>query len=226
MEYFRSLGAKEVWQQYGVGDNRQMLPIHQVLQSLGEVKSKTLLNAHILTGEDCMSKVGTKHAAIHFKPEQYLINFGEEPELSPRDVGLAEEFLVKTYSGVKSKTQSKTFDELRLEKYIGGNSGIDALPLTSSVMKGHIHRSVLLVYRAIHLLDRDPEELDPHEYGREESFGLMLPIRNLKLVPDNMLNVCACGGHCDSTRCGSRNRIIRSTVLCHGKKDNQECNNV
>ena len=144
-----TLGAKEVWQQYGVGDNRQMLPIHQVLQSLGEVKSKTLLKAHILTGEDCMSKVGTKHAAIHFKPEQYLINFGEEPELSPRDVALAEEYLVKTYSGVKSKTQSKTFDELSLEKYIGGkyigwNSGIDALPPTSSVMKGHIHRGALL----------------------------------------------------------------------------------
>ena len=67
-----------------------MLPIHQFLQSLGEVKSKTLLKAHILTGEDCMSKVGTKHAAIHFKREQYLINFGEEPELSPRDVALAE----------------------------------------------------------------------------------------------------------------------------------------
>ena len=93
-------------------------------------------------------------------------------------------------------------------------------------MKGHLHRGALLVYRAIHLLDRDPEELDPHEYGWEESFGLMLPIRNLKLVPDNMLNVCACGGHCDSTRCGCRDRMVKCTVFCHGKKDNQECNNV
>ena len=30
MEYFSSIGVKEVWQQYGVGDNRQMLPFHQV----------------------------------------------------------------------------------------------------------------------------------------------------------------------------------------------------
>ena len=63
--------------QYGVDDNRRMLPIHQVLSVLGELRCKALLKAHILTGEDCISKIGTKHAAIHLNPEQYLLNFGE-----------------------------------------------------------------------------------------------------------------------------------------------------
>ena len=69
-----------------------------------------------------MSKVGTKHSAVHFNPEQYL-NFGEESELSAGDAAMAEEYLVKTSAGVRSKTLCKTFHELRLEKYIGGNSG-------------------------------------------------------------------------------------------------------
>ena len=84
-----------------------MLPIHQVLSRLGEVKCKTILEAHILTGEDCMSKIGTKHAAIHLNPEQYLTNFGENSEPSDTDMALAEEFLVKCWAGVRSKPHCK-----------------------------------------------------------------------------------------------------------------------
>ena len=200
-----------------------MLPIHQVLTVLGEVKCKAILKAHILTGEDCLSKIGTKHAAIHFSPEKYLINFGESSELSDGNFALAEEFLVKGCAGVRSTTQCKTFDELRLEKYIGGNSGIDALPPTSSVVKGHIHRGALLVYRSIHLLDRDMKELDPHEHGWEENFDLMLPKKNLKLIPTHMLNTCSCSGKCDNTRCSCREKKVKCTVFCHGKQDNLSC---
>ena len=225
MPYFKSVGVKEVWQQYGVGDNRRMLPIHQVLTVLGEVKCKAILKAHILTGEDCLSKIGTKHAAIHFSPEKYLINFGESSELSDRDFALAEEFLVKGYAGVRSATQCKTFDELRLEKYIGGKSGIDTLPPTSSVVKGHIHRGALLLYRLIHLLDQGTKELDPHEHGWEENFDIMLPQKNLKLIPINMLNTCSCGGKCNNTQCSCREKNVKCTVFCHGKQDNLSCSN-
>ena len=72
-----------------------------------------------------MSKVGTKHAVLHFTPEQYLLNFGEDSELSDADAALAEEYLLKVSAGVRSTTTCKTFDELRLEKYIGGNTGVN-----------------------------------------------------------------------------------------------------
>lgn len=108
---------------------------------------------------------------------------------------------MKGWAGVRSTTQCKTFDEFRLEKYIGGNSGIDTLPPTSSANKGtHPQRRSTCIYcRSIHLLDPSPKELDPREYGWEENFGLMLPKKNLKLIPDNMLNICSCSGNCDTT---------------------------
>jgi len=34
-----------------------MLPLHQVIAQLGTPLAKTMIKAHILTGNDCMSKV-------------------------------------------------------------------------------------------------------------------------------------------------------------------------
>jgi len=59
--YLQSLGLQEMWQQYGTGEKRRMLPLHQAVSQLGEPRAKTVIKAHILTGEDCMSKVGTKY---------------------------------------------------------------------------------------------------------------------------------------------------------------------
>ncbi|KAH3886939.1 hypothetical protein DPMN_010952 [Dreissena polymorpha] len=67
---------KEIWQQYGIGEKRRMLPLHQANSLLGTPLTKTLIKAHILTGDDCMSKVGTKHAAVTSNPVQFLMNFG------------------------------------------------------------------------------------------------------------------------------------------------------
>ena len=55
--YLQTHGLKELWQQYGTGEKRRRLPLHQAV-----------IKAHILTGDDCMSKVGTKHAAMTCDP--------------------------------------------------------------------------------------------------------------------------------------------------------------
>ena len=85
----------------------------------------------------------------------------EKIKLFEGDIALAGEFLVKGWAGVRSTTQCKTFDEFRLERYIGGNSGIDTLPPTSSANKGtHPQRRSTCIYcRSIHLLDPSPKEL-------------------------------------------------------------------
>ena len=73
------LELKELWQQYSTGEKRCMLPLHQAVSHLGEPLAKTVIKikAHISTGDDCMSKVGTKHAAVVCDPVQYLTNCGE-----------------------------------------------------------------------------------------------------------------------------------------------------
>ena len=47
MSYFSSIGVSEVWQQYGTGEHRRILPIHQVPIILGVSKSKALIKAHM-----------------------------------------------------------------------------------------------------------------------------------------------------------------------------------
>ena len=86
-------------------------------------------------------------------------------------------------------------------------------PLQAVQIKAYIHREALLVYRSIHLLDPSPKEL--------ENFGLMLPKKNLKLIPDNMLNICSCSGKCDTNRCSCFAKKVKCTVFCHGRQENK-----
>ncbi|KAH3857313.1 hypothetical protein DPMN_099919 [Dreissena polymorpha] len=70
--YFQTLGMKEIWQQYGTGEKRRMLSLHQAISRLGTPLANTMINAHILTGDDCMSKVGPKHAAVTSDPGSWV----------------------------------------------------------------------------------------------------------------------------------------------------------
>ena len=92
-----------------------MLPLHQISITLGPAVSKELVKAHILTGEDVMSKFGTKHAAYLMDPLNYLQTFGENPHPSFDEIALVEEYLVRVYEGVRNKPIAKTFNALRLE---------------------------------------------------------------------------------------------------------------
>ena len=40
-----------------------MLPLHQTVSQFGAPFANTVIREHILTGDDYMRKVGTKHAA-------------------------------------------------------------------------------------------------------------------------------------------------------------------
>ena len=66
-----------------------MLPLHQAVSQFGAPFAKTVIRGHILTGDDYMRKVGTKHAAMACNPVQYLTNFGETDTLLEQDVVLA-----------------------------------------------------------------------------------------------------------------------------------------
>ena len=113
-----------------------MLPLHQAVSNLGAPLAKTVTKAHILTGDDCMSKVGTKRAAMASDPVQYLINFGEADTLSDQDTALAEKYLVRVWAGGRSNTTAETFDDLRLET--PPVPGLEMLSSTRSVMRSHI----------------------------------------------------------------------------------------
>ncbi|KAH3898335.1 hypothetical protein DPMN_022563 [Dreissena polymorpha] len=71
-------GMKEIWQQYGTGKKRRLFLLHQAISRLGSLQAKTMIKAHILTGDDCVNKVGTKHAAVTSDPEQFFIECSKD----------------------------------------------------------------------------------------------------------------------------------------------------
>ena len=102
-----------------------MLPLHQAVSQLGAPLAKAVIKAHILTGDDCISKVGTKHAAMTFDPVQYLTNFGETDTWTDQDVVLAEKYLVHVWAGARSTTTAHTFNQLRVKQYT--RSGLELM---------------------------------------------------------------------------------------------------
>ncbi|KAH3892304.1 hypothetical protein DPMN_016419 [Dreissena polymorpha] len=99
-----------------------MLPLHQGISRLSTLLAKTIIKAHILTGDDCMSKVGTKHAAVTTDSVQFFMNFGETDTLSEQDETLAEKYLVRLWTGARSTATAEIFDHLRLEHYTSASA--------------------------------------------------------------------------------------------------------
>jgi len=56
---------------------RRMLPLHQPVSRLGEPLAKAVIQAHISTGDDYMSKLGNEHTAVVCDDVQYLTNCGQ-----------------------------------------------------------------------------------------------------------------------------------------------------
>ena len=128
LPYLRQKGLKELWLKFGTGEKKRLIPLHDILQSLGESFSKVVLKAHVLTGDDSMSKMGTKKAALqNGDPVANLLNFATNKELLQDEIAMAEKYLARVWSGVR-KTTSDDFDHLRLEYYTCYSQGIDGLP--------------------------------------------------------------------------------------------------
>ena len=82
MEKFVREGLQKLWIRYGKGDHTRYLPIHIMYEKLGAIFWSVLLNAHILTGCDMKSKVGTKESAIKVKPDKFLHAFSSADEMN------------------------------------------------------------------------------------------------------------------------------------------------
>ena len=72
---FSRMGLKKIWIRVGKGDSERFIPVHKLYKRLGPLR-KVLLAAHIGTGCDYISKVGTKLGALNAIPEKFLNEFG------------------------------------------------------------------------------------------------------------------------------------------------------
>ena len=75
---FLGLGLQEIWIMFGIDDKTRFLPLHLSLYKIGVPKCKVIYKAHILTGADSTSNIGSKQSVINANPELYIQRFVEE----------------------------------------------------------------------------------------------------------------------------------------------------
>ena len=77
MQYFTSIGLKELWIRFGTAQNKRFIPAHKLSCNLGSHMCSNLFKAQILTGSDTMtiSKTVTKAASVKCGQIDYFNNF-------------------------------------------------------------------------------------------------------------------------------------------------------
>ena len=105
---YKTMNVNKIWVKFGILENQRHIPVHQLAEILGTEKSRALLKAHILTGCDITSKIGSKPAAFKACPEKYLYDFGEE--FHDYHLQMAEKYLVKV---IEPNIAERSFDDWR-----------------------------------------------------------------------------------------------------------------
>ena len=87
-----------MWQKFGTGEKRRLIPLHDILEKMGESFCKVFLKAHVLTGGDSMSKIGTKKSAlVNGNPVEYLLNFAMNKKMYQDEISVAEKYLTRVW---------------------------------------------------------------------------------------------------------------------------------
>jgi hypothetical protein len=223
VRYWQDLGLQELWVEFGSGDRRRHLPIHTLANKMGSNLCKILLKVHVLTGDDAVSKIGTKYAALACEPHKYLDDFGETSNLTEQSAKLVEEYLVRVWTGAGRTTLCQTFDALRLESHMKSKTPkpLSHLPPTSSVIQVHIKRSYFIIHNVHNILTSRGSFLDPKNYGWIYKDGILLPEKGLNPLPAHMLTLCKCAGRCQNKHCPCKKGEHCCVVYCH--KSQESC---
>ena len=224
VEDFIQSGLIELWLQYGTSESRRLIPLHLWYTKLGVAWCKNLIKVHIITGNDYLSTIGTKLAAIRLDPLKYLSEFGESQSMREVEMALAEQYLVLVWNGVRGATSARTFDELRVERYNKSTIvSLDKLPPTSSVVREHLIKGFSLVRRASTLLDYNRVPFNPINKGWFLEDGKIYPSKGLKRLPAELLGICGCKGRCKG-RCKCKTAGQICVPFCH-KNAGEKCEN-
>ena len=94
-------------------------------------------------------------------------------------------------ANARSKTTATTFDQLRLDVHRHKVVGLEELPPTSSVIRGHLRRAFYVIRNAFTLLDDEESQLDPIHYGWINQEGILMPLKSL--IPAKLLTLSVVG---------------------------------
>lgn len=216
VELFLNQGLSELWVRYGTGERRRFIPLHVLYRKLPPGLPNVLIKAHILTGDDTVSKIGTKLGALTADPVKFLKEFAETEE--ENDFEKTEKYLVCVW---KRNSDCETFDDLRYSEFKRSVPLTD-LPPTSYSIQGHIKRAFYIIRNCLNVLNPTYVEKDPCSFGWEEVNGVLKPVNFLNRLPSELTRVCSCKT-CATKRCPCRNALLICSTYC--KCTVQDCKN-
>ena len=153
---------EEVWVEFG-GEHKPEITRHSLHARFGASFCSILVKVHVLSGNDAVSKVGIKHAALTCNPFS-LTNLAGTESLTTVDIIVVERYLVKAWDRACSFNTADIFDKLRHDCYLNGKALTD-LPPTSSAICGHIRWCFCVIRNAITLLETHQQDLLPQNFG-------------------------------------------------------------
>ena len=143
--------------------------------------------------------------------------------LGDQEVEMAERYLINVWNGLRSKTDARTFDQLRLE-YRRKTPAIplEKYPPTSSVIREHLKRGHYVIRKFLTLLSYGPK-LNP--VGNSWYVYDEYPFRTVGLnqFPDKIMSICGCGGKCKG-QCSCYKNGQKCIIFCH-KDSGDNCTN-
>ena len=198
--------------------------IQKVQDEIGSNICQQLLFVHAISGCDTTSAVYGLGKAAFLKKAMKSASFREEAKKfrtshCTKDTiePAGEKVLVEVYGG----RESDTLNKLRHVKYNQKLSTCSTtfhpcnLPPTSSAAKFHSQRTYFQVQDWMNL-DGDLN-LDPFEWGWEDSGGILLPILTDEVIaPEQILNgvKCKCKTDCLSALCSCRKHGLACSSGC------------
>ena len=222
---FQKRGLKELWVEFGKGERKRYLPLHILAERLGQELCRVVVKAHILTGDDSISKIGTKHASLLCDPQNLLVSFGESSEITEDEIEKAEKYLVDVWAGVRAKTKCKTFNQFRLQNITSSTpKPLNSHPPTSSVIRGHLKRSYYVIKNVVNLLNNPNISLDPLNYCWILDNDMLVPEKCLNPLPEELTVICKCTGKCSTNICSCKRNSQECVIYCH-KQNNVQCTN-
>ena len=200
MTNFINMGLQEVLVEFG-GEYKRKNRLHTLHSTRFRAAfCSVLVKVHVLSGNDAVSKVGTKHAALTCNPLS-LTNFAETDSITKVDISVAERYLVRFgLELVQTPDTADTFDKFRHNSYLNEKVLTD-LPPTSSAICGHVRWCFCVIRNAITLLETYQHDLLPQNFGWTIEVGVMIPTASIQPILPELLVCCLCGGRCEIRKC-------------------------
>ena len=202
------INLHELWMIYGKGETTRAVPLHEAATKLETIVIDVLPALHALTGCDTTSKICSKNAALKTAETgiiENLVTFGKTA-INVDMIVAAEKFLVKCIDG---KTNSQSFDELRMEYYHRENKFyLEKIPPTSASIYKHIQRAFLQSHIWYNSCFREIPFLDPLNYGYLFINEVLIPDFETEIVPEDFPLPCSFQKCARENVCPCRKRKI------------------